>query len=158
MINLVRLSFLIAVTIFAFNGEAGAIKNPSVETNELTNVIEFNDEFSEGSIASLLSEIEDSVDLDEKVIRIKFNSPGGNIIAGFKLINELTRLQAKGFKFIGIVDRICMSMCFMTLQHLDERLMYKYGLLLDHPASGGDNSAHLDEISELLNAPSYFKT
>ena len=150
MTSIIRLAMLITITLFAFNTNAEA-RQPAVEKNEIHNVIEFDDEFNEDSITVLLSEIEDSVDLDEKVIRVKFNSHGGSILAGFRLINEITRLQTRGFKFVGIVDRVCMSMCFMTLQHMDERLIYKYGLLLDHPASGGNNKAHLDEISELVS-------
>ena len=154
MKNLARLLTLIFIATFGLtmtSAHAEPSRTPAVEKNEINNVIEFNDEFSEGTVDVLLEEIQDSIDLDEKEIRIKFNSPGGSIFAGFKLLNKITAWQAKGFKFIGIVDRVCMSMCFMTLQHLDVRLAYKYAMLLDHPASGGSSQSALAEISEILS-------
>ena len=150
MINLARIMVLVAAASFGFNANAEARK-PQVERNEITSIIEFNEEFNEDSITVLLSEIEDSVDEGDKVISIKLNSPGGSIFAGIKLINKLAKYQRQGIKFRGIVDRYCMSMCFVTLQLLDERLIYKYGMLLDHAASGGSNQASLIEISELFN-------
>lgn len=154
MTNFIRLIALIAITGFGFNANAES-KKPNVEKNEITNVIEFNEEFNEDSIEVLLSEIEDSVDEGDKLVSIKLNSPGGSIFAGIKLINKLAKYQSKGIKFRGIVGRYCMSMCFVTLQVLDERLIYKYGMLLDHPASGGNNQGALIEISELFNEMIY---
>lgn len=149
MTNLVRLAFLTLAMTIGFNADAG--RKPAVDKDEINNVITFDEDFTYNNVEMLISEIEDSVDIGDKVIRIKFNSPGGSIFAGFKLLNKIDEYQRKGIKFIGIVDQYCMSMCFITLQHLDERLIYKYGMLLDHPASGGVNKAALIEITEMMN-------
>ena len=151
MKNLLRLAMLVFIATLGLTMTSAHAEPTVVDKDEIHNVIEFDGAFNEASVDALIEEIQDSVDLDEKEIRIKFNSPGGSIFAGFKLLNKISVWQGKGFKFIGIVDRGCMSMCFMTLQHLDVRLAYKYAMLLDHPASGGINKRDLREISEILN-------
>ena len=117
----------------------------------LNNVIPFDFAFNEYSIDFLLEEIEDAVNEGDKTIIIKWNSGGGSIFAGFRLIHKIIELQQKDIKFIGVVDRMCGSMCFQTLQFMDIRLAYPLAMIMDHPASGGDEVV-LREISELLEA------
>ena len=126
--------------------------NAKVETNYEKGLIEFEGAFDEISVHNTIEEMEEAIELGSKLIVIKWNSPGGSILAGFKLINAIRKHQAKGIKFRGVVDRICASMCFMTLQHMDERVSYEYGLLLDHEPRGGNSGAQLLEIAELLKA------
>ena len=153
MKNLIRLIALMFIATFGLT-ITSAHAEPT-KKGEIHEVIEFDSAFGEETVDFLIGEIEDLVDLDEKVIRIKFNSPGGSIFAGFKLLNRIHKWQAQGVKFIGIVDRACMSMCFMTLQNMDVRLAYKYAMLLDHPASGSKNKRDLSEISEVLKEVVY---
>ena len=63
----------------------------------------------------------------------------------------MLELQAKGIKFVGVVDRMCGSMCFQTLQFMDLRLAYPLAVIMDHPPSGGEDVV-LHEIVELLQA------
>ena len=143
---------LISTPAFAEPSRAPAkeVKPPNVVTNEAEGWIEFSDEFSEATVQALIYEMEDALEEGDKEIVILLNSGGGSIFAGFKLINFITRHQNRGIKFRGIVGRFCASMCFMTLQHLDVRQAYEYGMLLDHPSSGSPDKAALIEISNLL--------
>ena len=122
--------------------EKGIVKGPN-------NVIPFDFSFNEFSIDFLLEEIQDAVNEGDKTIIIKWNSGGGSIFAGFKLIHKILELQEKGVKFVGVVDRLCGSMCFQTLQFMDVRLAYPLAMIMDHPSSGGEDVV-LHEISELL--------
>ena len=117
----------------------------------LNNVIPFDFAFNEYSIDFLLEEINDAVNEGDTTIIIKWNSGGGSIFSGFKLIHRMLELQAKGVRFVGVVDRMCGSMCFQTLQFMDVRLSYPLAMIMDHPPSGGDDIV-LQEIVELLKA------
>ena len=117
----------------------------------LNNVIPFDFAFNEYSIDFLIEEIDDAVKEGDTTIIIKWNSGGGSIFSGFKLIHKMLELQAKGIKFVGVVDRMCGSMCFQTLQFMDLRLAYPLAVIMDHPPSGGDDVV-LHEIVELLQA------
>ena len=117
--------------------------------NELRNVISFPFEFSEYSVDYLIGEINAAVKEGDKKIIIKFDSGGGSVFAGFKLIHRILELQKKGVEFVGVVDRACMSMCFMTYQFMDVRLAYPLAILMDHPASGGADHI-LSELTEIL--------
>ena len=117
----------------------------------LNNVIPFDFSFNEYSIDFLIEEINDAVKEGDTTIIIKWNSGGGSIFSGFKLIHKMLELQAKGIKFVGVVDRMCGSMCFQTLQFMDLRLAYPLAVIMDHPPSGGEDVV-LHEIVELLQA------
>ena len=117
----------------------------------LNNVIPFDSSFNEYSIDFLIEEINDAVNEGDTTIIIKWNSGGGSIFSGFRLIHKMIELQAKGIKFVGVVDRMCGSMCFQTLQFMDVKLAYPLAVIMDHPASGGDDVV-LQELSELLQA------
>ena len=116
---------------------------------KVNNVINFDFGFNEYSVDFLIEEIEAAVKDGDTTIVIKWNSGGGSIFAGFKLIHRMLDLQHKGIKFVGVVDRMCASMCFQTLQFMNERLAYPLAIVMDHPPSGGDEVS-LKEIVELL--------
>ena len=117
----------------------------------LNNVIPFDSSFNEYAVDFLIEEINDAVNEGDTTIIIKWNSGGGSIFAGFRLIHKMLELQAKGIKFVGVVDRMCGSMCFQTLQFMDVRLSYPLAMIMDHPPSGGEDAV-LKEIVELLQA------
>ena len=97
----------------------------------------------------LIEEIEAAVKEGDTTIVIKWNSGGGSIFAGFKLIHRMLDLQHKGIKFVGVVDRMCASMCFQTLQFMNERLAYP--LAIDYGSSSFRwRRSILKEIVELL--------
>ena len=109
------------------------------------------EEYSEKSVDALISDIDKELEGKEKgyTIVLYLNSPGGSVFAGNRLIHHIMKKQTAGFKFNGVVTEMCASMCFITLQYLDKRLSYPFGMLLDHPASGGKRVDNLSEISEL---------
>ena len=129
--------------------EKKAVAEKSIK--KIGNVIPFSHEFNGWTIDALIKEIEKSVKAGDKKIIIKFDSGGGSIFAGFRLIHKIIELQGKGIQFIGVVDRLCASMCFMTYQYMDVRLAYPLAILMDHPASGGPDHI-LKEISEELRS------
>ena len=115
------------------------------------NVIPFSFEFTGYTVDALIEEINAAVKDGDHTIVIKFDSGGGSIFAGYKLIHRIIQLQSQGIKFVGVVDRLCASMCFMTYQFMDHRLAYPLAIIMDHPASGGPDHI-LKEISEILVA------
>ena len=149
-----------AITNTGIAAPAEAESNQDYETvkvkrkKKVKPIIVFDEEYNYFSIKRLIKKIDRAVKFGHKDIVLKFNSGGGSIIAGNELLHNILKHQSKGVKFTGLVEEYCMSMCFITFQFMDVRLMQPLAVLLDHPASGGQKS-DLIEISEILNAMIY---
>ena len=158
MFKIIRniLLVLVLFTGMTFIGAAQAdpgihipISSPTLEK-----VIEFEGQFAPLEIDFIIEDIQDSIDEGDKRIILGLNSPGGNVLAGFKLIHRIQFWQRQGIKFTGVVRELCASMCFVTLQYLDERQAYPLSMLLDHSSSGGMPADHL-QINEAVNDKIY---
>ena len=125
-----------------------------ISSPDFAKVIEFDGAFSFLEVDFIIEEIQESVDEGDKNIIIGLNSPGGSVLAGFRLIHRLQFWQRQGIKFTGVVRELCASMCFVTLQYLDERNAYPLSMLLDHSSSGGMPADHL-QINEAVNEKIY---
>ncbi len=66
-------------------------------------------------------------------IYMYINSPGGSVLAGYYLINQMEKAQGLGVKFICVVDNMAASMAFQLLAHCDSRYAMKSSILLWHP-------------------------
>ena len=120
------------------------------------NGIPFREYFNSRSITRLIKNIDEVAKLKKKgeYINILLDSGGGAVFAGIRLIHSIQKHQFKGLKFRGVVENFCASMCFVTLQALDERVSYPFALIMDHRASGGAEHV-LQEISDIFEDMTY---
>ncbi len=115
---------------------SASLRVPSSQDPVLTadNTIAFNEEFTSESVAKAIKAVRD---LDFRTdssdpIYLVINSPGGSIMAGLELIENLSNLH-RPVKTISIFSA---SMGFQTVQGLGERLILKEGTLMSHKPSG----------------------
>jgi ATP-dependent protease ClpP protease subunit len=70
-------------------------------------------------------------------IEIQINSPGGDVVEGFALIDFLSDLRQKGHEIDIVTLGMAASMAGVILQAADNRIMGKNSILLIHEASFG---------------------
>ncbi len=70
-------------------------------------------------------------------VYLYINSPGGSVTAGYYLINQMTKAQGQGVKFICLVDDWAASMAFQIYAHCDSRYAFSYSGLLWHAVRVG---------------------
>ena len=106
-------------------------------------VFQFNDAVSAFSVGELLADLRAHTRRvergyhDSKTITIYINSPGGSIIDGWNLIDEIERFKAQGFHFIARVRGMAASMAAVLLQVFDERYMGRHAEVMIHRALFG---------------------
>ena len=139
----------------SFIGEVSAHEIVIEKTKEVVkdtqHSIPFRDEFTWQNIEDLIELIDEEVKTHKPghTINLLLDSGGGSVFAGINLIHKIMALQEKGYKFRGVVENLCASMCFVTLQTLDERTAYPYAMIMDHRPSGGSEHV-LQEIVEVF--------
>ncbi len=77
-------------------------------------------------------------------IEIQINSPGGDVVEGFALIDFLHDLRAKGHKVDIVALGMAASMAGVLLQSADKRIMGKNAILLIHEAQFGASGSYGD--------------
>ena len=137
--------FLLAITTVSLNSYAGEYPKGAIKL-----VGEYND----ASVNKVIEDIDKAFKGKPKgfTLDLYLNSPGGEVFAGNRLIHSIMRAQSAGYKVRGIVTGQCMSMCFITLQYLDNRVAYPHAWIMDHDVSGGDNKVALNAVSEVHRA------
>ncbi len=98
------------------------------------NTVVMNDVFTGDSVAKVIKTCRD---LDfrsssSEPIYLIINSPGGSIMAGLELIENLSALNRP----VKTINLFSASMGFQTAQGLGERLITKHGTLMSHKAAG----------------------
>ena len=133
---------LLAVTVVSMNSWAGEYPK---------DVILLKGEFNKYQVDSWIEEIDSALEGKPKgyQLDIYLDSPGGEVFAGNRLIHSIMRAQSKGYKIRGIAVGQCMSMCFVTLQYLDNRVAYPHAWLLDHDVQGTDHQGAINAVSEM---------
>ena len=156
MKNLILLMALVVGAVFIGDAQAAELtKAQKIEKARVEKLakegIPFRTDFTWNSVEKLIKEINKVAKLKKKgeYINILLDSGGGSVFAGSNLIHNIIRHQVKGIKFRGIVENVCFSMCFVTLQALNERVSYPFGMIMDHRPSGGSEHV-LQEIVEVF--------
>jgi ATP-dependent Clp protease protease subunit len=92
-------------------------------------------------------------------IDIFINSPGGDVMWGYALAEEMDALTAKGYIFSGYVRGMAASMAGVLLQHCANRYMSKNSWVLIHQPSTqaigkvedlADEAAFMDRLSKQI--------
>jgi ATP-dependent protease ClpP protease subunit len=81
-------------------------------------------------VASRLNRL--STDGTGNPIDVVISSPGGSLVIGFLLTNEMENARARGSKVRCFVPTLAASMAFQLLLHCDERYVSEKALLLWH--------------------------
>ncbi len=99
------------------------------------NTLSFNGEFTPSNVAKTIKEARDldSRTTSQDPIYLVLNSPGGSIMAGLELIDNLSNLKRP----VKTLSLFSASMGFQTVQGLGERLVTSGGTLMSHRPSGG---------------------
>ena len=99
-----------------------------------------NEEITEDSMFKACYLLDRLVELDKhdgikKDIEIVLDSPGGYIYYGMSLISKIISLRENGYKIIGTVNSIAMSMAFMILLCCSDRRGLKHSRIMCHQPS-----------------------
>lgn len=79
------------------------------------------------------------IDIDEmekdksRPIDMVFDSPGGELLSGYLLVDRMNAARARGVTIRCFVRGLAASMAFQMLLHCDERYATPHALLLWHP-------------------------
>jgi len=96
-----------------------------------TNTVILRDEVSVDSVSKIILQL---TKMKSDVIYIYLNSPGGNIVEGFRLMNTIKVLQESGKNVVCIADYAA-SMAFSILQSCTTRLIIENGIIMQHQAA-----------------------
>lgn len=66
-------------------------------------------------------------------IDIVFDSPGGDLITGYLVVDRMESLRRQGIQFRCFVRTVAASMAFQMLLHCDERYASPHAVVLWHP-------------------------
>lgn len=106
--------------------------------NQHHKVYVFDKDVNESSVKSCISQLQTWARQTPNCdIEIQINSPGGDIVEGFALIDFLDDLRHKGHTINIVALGMAASMAGVILQSGDTRIMGKNALLLIHEASFG---------------------
>lgn len=87
-----------------------------------------------GSTArNMVNEIDRMEKDTSRPIDLVFNSPGGELLSGYLVVDRMEAARAKGVKVRCFVRGLAASMAFQMLLHCDERYATPHALLLWHP-------------------------
>ena len=153
---------MMAVTLFVSSNSisaqttrsqpSAASTKSSVAADSDEGVFKFFDEFTDSKVNLLIDDLEKfSADNPGKSIKIFLNSPGGSVIAGFTLIDELTRLRNLGHKITFVVYGMAASTAGFVLQAADRRVIGANAMILIHEVSSGASG----KLSSMKNSIAY---
>lgn len=122
---------LLSVVIFASDNN----RSDDVDHVVLTeyNHVTIRDVITDES-ASLF--IRETMEMDADHIYVYLYTPGGSVLAGNRIIQQINTLQTMGKQVSCIADR-AMSMGFAILQACPNRLVLNNSLIMQHQMSGG---------------------
>lgn len=106
--------------------------------NQHNKVYVFDKDVNEGSVKQCISQLQTWARQEPGCdIEIQINSPGGDIVEGFALIDFLDDLREKGHTINIVALGMAASMAGVILQSGTTRIMGKNALLLIHEAAFG---------------------
>ena len=109
--------------------------------NEYHHVYLFNNQVTEASVKACIAQLstwERTLDEGETMtVELQLNSPGGDVVDGFALIDYIVYLQSKGHIVNTVAYGMAASMAGVILEVGDHRSMGSNAVLLIHEASFG---------------------
>jgi len=107
-------------------------------SNLYNHVYHFDDEVNDASVSRCINTLQAWSRQDPKCeIEIVINSPGGDIMPGFALIDFILNLRSKGHKINTLALGVAASMGAVILQAGDVRAMGPNAMILLHEGSMG---------------------
>ena len=90
------------------------------------------------------------------VLEIEINSPGGSVLDGMLIYNELRSMRARGVRVVAIVNVLAASMGSVIAMAADEVQIVRNGQMMIHDASimGWGNSDELKKMADLVDSMS----
>jgi ATP-dependent Clp endopeptidase proteolytic subunit ClpP len=140
----------IAALAIIFFASAFSISAQTPDPNN--GIFRFNEQFTASTVDSLIDDLNEwSVANPRQPITIVLNSPGGEVVAGFTLIDELTHLRNLGHKVTFVVYGRAASTAGFVLQAADRRIIGANAMILIHQIAGG----HSGKLSSLKDDLAY---
>ncbi len=123
-----------ANALVGFTGSTAAVQASKASTNDKYYVpkITFDSEVSENSVSMAIQIINEVIKGDAKAIVIEWNTPGGDVDAGFRLARAM---EDASVPIVCVVDGDAASMGMYLLQSCDVRMMTKRSSLMVHEAA-----------------------
>jgi ATP-dependent Clp protease, protease subunit len=131
-------AFISAAQTLQSNTPVKSLSSSVSPTQSQEGIFRFNQQFTSSTVDSLIDDLEEwSKDNPRQPIRIILNSPGGEVVAGFTLIDELTHLRNMGHKITFVVYGMAASTAGFVLQAADRRIIGANAMILIHQVSSG---------------------
>ena len=86
-----------------------------------------------GNSLDIANKIEELAQRPNEDIHLVINSPGGEVVLGYIIINSMNVAKDRGVKFICYVPQLAASMAFQVFANCDERYTLPGAYLLWHP-------------------------
>jgi ATP-dependent Clp protease protease subunit len=145
------LAFVLALTVSTAMAGDGAKNNTNSSEQELTlskdNTVILSDVIDDLSVAKVVSQarqLDASLKSGYPIVLV-LNTPGGSIQSGIEMFEALKALNRP----VKTLTIFAASMGFQTVQHLGERNILNYGVLMSHKAYGGFQGEFADGLSQL---------
>jgi ATP-dependent protease ClpP protease subunit len=117
--------FVLLITVFAQ-------KQNVIELNS-RNLITFRGSIKGSSVTTWISQINEH-DSESTTLYIYLSSPGGSVLEGNKLVDQIKMLESNGINVICIAD-FAASMAFVILQACPKRVALSSSVLMQHQMS-----------------------
>jgi len=115
----------------------------------------FSEQITQASVLELTTTLEDwSSENPDLPIRITLNSPGGDVLASFALVDELNHLRNKGHKLTIAVYGMAASAAAWVLQAADYRIIGANSTILIHEISSGSQGKLSDLKASMARSQS----
>lgn len=135
------MKFLIPFLLFSLTATADTKKSEIILTD--SNSISLRGEVNEDSISEVIVKLAKN---NSPIIYLYINSPGGEVLAGMKLVNYLKYTS----KHVVCIAEVAISMAHQILQACPERTATDTSILMQHRMSGGAQG-NSDQIASALN-------
>ena len=132
--------FVLLITVFSQ-------KHNVIELNS-RNLITFRGQIKGSSTTNWISQINEH-DLESTTLYIYLSSPGGSVIEGNKLVDQIKMLENNGITVVCIAD-FAASMAFVILQACPKRFALSSSVLMQHQMSLSLDGP-LENVNNYLN-------
>ena len=132
--------FVLLITVLAQ-------KQNVIELNS-KNLITFRGQIKGSTVTNWISQINEH-DSESNTLYIYLSSPGGSVLEGNKLVDQIKMLESNGINVICIAD-FAASMAFVILQACPKRLALSSSVLMQHQMSLSLDGP-LENINNYLN-------
>lgn len=125
------MKFLLMLLSFLVTASASATKHGVKLDPKRT--IEVRGAITPASARDMASALQEMEKDKTKPIDIIFDSPGGDLLFGYLVVDRMESLRQQGIQLRCFVRSVAASMAFQMLLHCDERYATPHAVLLWHP-------------------------